>query len=199
MCYINGNCKPLKLITMIYKLVMKILGWEIDKDLPVEFKRCVLIAAPHTSNWDFIYTMLAFKILKVPYKFTIKKEWFRFPFNLIMKPLGGVSIDTNSKKNQYVKMMSSFFKLNNEFIMTITPEGSRSKVKEWRSGFYQLAKKANVPICLGYVDYKNKIAGVGGVIFPSNNTNEDMKKIMDFYKTKTAKFPDKFSIDLRYS
>ena len=178
---------------------MKILGWRIDKNLPVEFKRCVLIAAPHTSNWDFIYTMLAFKILKVPYKFTIKKEWFRFPFNLIMKPLGGVSIDTNSKKNQYVKMMSSFFKLNNEFIMTITPEGSRSKVKQWKSGFYQIAKKANVPICLGYVDYKNKIAGVGKVIFPSNNTNEDMRKIMDFYKTKTAKFPDKFSTDLRYS
>ena len=89
--------------------------------------------------------------------------------------------------------------LNKDFIMTITPEGSRSKVKQWRSGFYQIAKKANVPICLGYVDYKNKIAGVGGVDFPTSNIDHDMTKIMEFYKTKTAKFPEKFSIDLRYN
>ena len=135
-------------------------------------------------------------------RFTIKKEWFRFPFNLIMRPLGGVPIDTkgNSQKGtSNVDIMASFFELKKEFVMAITPEGTRSKREEWKSGFYYVAIKANVPICLAYLDYKKKIAGVGKVIFPSNNLVEDMKSIMDFYKGKGAKFPNKFSIDLRYS
>ena len=117
-----------------------------------------------------------------------------------MKPLGGVPIDTTNgkKKINMVEIMADFFKKNKDFIMTITPEGTRSLRKEWKSGFYQVAKLANVPICLGYVDFKTKTAGVGGVVFPKEDMKEDMKKIMDFYKTKTPKFPEKFSIDLRY-
>ena len=185
---------------MIYKLIMKILGWKVDKNLPEEFKRCVLIAAPHTSNWDLLYCLLSFKVLKINYKFTIKKQWFRFPFNLIIKPLGGLPIDTKKKdkKINTVELMAEFFKKNKDFTMAITPEGTRSLRKEWKSGFYEVAKMANVPICLGYVDFKTKTAGVGGVIFPKDKMKEDMKKIMDFYKTKTPKFPEMFSVDLRY-
>jgi 1-acyl-sn-glycerol-3-phosphate acyltransferase len=183
-----------------YKIVMKLLGWKVNPVTPEEYQRCVLIGAPHTSNWDFIYTMLSFKILKIPYKFTIKKEWFRFPFNLIIKPLGGIPIDTGNTSNTSgtVLTMASYFKKNKNFVIAVTPEGSRSKRTEWKSGFYHLAKMANVPICLGYIDYKNKIAGVGDVIYPSEDITADMKKIMAFYKGEIAKFPEKFSIDIRY-
>ena len=184
-----------------YKIVMKLLGWKVNPITPKEYKRCVLIGAPHTSNWDFIYTVLSFKILKIPYKFTIKKEWFRFPFNLIIKPLGGIPIDTKGKKKNEesnVEKMANCFKLKKNFVMAVTPEGTRSKKEEWKSGFYHIAKKANVPICLGYLDYKNKIAGVGKVIYPSDDVINDMKNIMAFYKDKFPKFPEKFSIDIRY-
>tara|TARA_B100001287_G_scaffold252266_1_gene234104 strand:+ start:2865 stop:3398 length:534 start_codon:yes stop_codon:yes gene_type:complete len=176
---------------------MKILGWKIDYNIPEEFKRCVLIAAPHTSNWDFFYCVLTFKILKIPYKFTIKKEWFRFPFNLIIKPLGGLAVDTKSKNNT-VETMADFFNQNKYFTMAVTPEGTRSKTVEWKSGFYRLAKLAGVPICLGYLDYKTKTAGVGDVIFPTENKKDDFLKIMNFYQTKNPKFPEKFSVDLSY-
>ena len=95
--------------------------------------------------------------------------------------------------------MASFFSLKEKFVMAITPEGTSSLKKEWKSGFYHVAKKANVPICLAYLDYKNKIAGVGKVIFPTDNMAADMKVIMDFYKEIVAKFPHNFSTDLRYS
>ena len=72
----------------MYGFTLKLLGWKLDYKVPKEYSRCVLIGAPHTSNWDFFYTVLSFKALKIPYKFTIKKQWFRFPFNLIMRPLG---------------------------------------------------------------------------------------------------------------
>ena len=176
---------------------MKILGWKIDYNIPKEFNRCVLIAAPHTSNWDFLYCVLTFKILKIPYKFTIKKEWFRFPFNLIIKPLGGLAVDTK-KKNNTVEIMTKLFDQNKNFTMAVTPEGTRSKTEEWKSGFYRLAKQARVPICLGYLDYKTKTSGVGDVIFPTENMKEDFQKIMSFYQTKTPKFPEKFSVDLKY-
>ena len=179
---------------------MTAFGWKIDYNLPKEFNRCVLIAAPHTSNWDFLFCMLTFKVLKVPYKFTIKKQWFRFPFNLIIKPLGGVPIDTfkNSHKKNTVELMANFFKMNENFTMTVTPEGSRSLRNEWKSGFYHVAKLAKVPICLGYLDYKSKTAGVGGVVYPSENMKKDLGTIMNFYKSKSPKYPEKFSVDIRY-
>ena len=96
----------------MYGFTLKLLGWKLDYKVPKEYSRCVLIGAPHTSNWDLFYTLLSFKALKIPYKFTIKKQWFRFPFNLIMLPLGGVPIDTkgNSKNGtSNVDFMANFF------------------------------------------------------------------------------------------
>ena len=183
----------------MYKILLKILGWKVDENVPKEYKRCVLIAAPHTSNWDLFYAIFLFKILKIPYKFTIKKEWFRFPFNLIIRPLGGLPIDTkNRTKGGNVDIMADLFKGNKEFAMGITPEGTRSLRTQWKSGFYHLAKENNLPICLGYLDYKTKTAGIAGPIHTSENKDYDMKQIMSFYKTKTPKNPDKFSLDLRY-
>ena len=183
----------------MYKLILKLLGWKIDENVPKEYKRCVLVGAPHTSNWDFFYSIFLFKILKIPYRFTIKSEWIRFPFNLIIKPLGGIPIDTkNKEKEGNVSHMSKFFKENKEFAMGITPEGTRSLSTKWKSGFYYLAKENNLPICFGYLDYKTKTGGIGGPIFTTESKEIDMKKIMDFYKTKTPKNPENFSLDHRY-
>ncbi|MDA9809893.1 acyltransferase [Flavobacteriales bacterium] len=183
----------------MYKFIFKILGWKINEDVPKEYTRCVLVGAPHTSNWDFFYAIFLFKILKIPYKFTIKSEWFKFPFNLIIKPLGGIPINTKSKtKGGNVNIMADLFKDNKEFAMGITPEATRSIRTKWKSGFYHLAKDNNLPICLGYLDYKTRTGGIAGPIFPSENKDADMKKIMAFYKNVSPKNPENFSLDHRY-
>ena len=185
----------------MYKFILRLFGWKINPVIPKEYDRCVLIGAPHTSNWDFIYSVLSFKALKIFTNSPSKNSGFVFHFNFIIKPIGSLPIDTNDKSQKgisNVDTMAHFFSLKEKFVMAITPEGTRSLRKEWKSGFYHVAKKANVPICLAYLDYKNKIAGVGKVIFPTDNMAADMKMIMDFYKI-VAKFPHKFSIDLRYT
>ena len=186
----------------MYKILLQLSGWKVDYNLPKEINKFVMIAAPHTSNWDLYYCVLSMKVLKIPMKFTIKKQWFRFPFNLIIKPLGGIPIDTNKTKQNIksgkVDFMAKLFNEIPNLVLMVTPEGTRSYNEKWKTGFYHIAKSANVPICLGYLDYKNKIAGIGKSIYPSENMNKDMKQIMDFYYSIGAKFPEKFSIDSRF-
>ncbi len=174
-------------------------GWKVDENLPPEIKKCIIIAAPHTSNWDFWYTMASFAIYKLRIRFTVKKEWMRFPFSLVMKPLGGIAIDrtprvAESGRKSFVDAMIELFEENEELIIVITPEGSRSRRDKWKTGFYHVAMGANVPILLGYVDYDKKVAGIGKTIYPSN-FNTDMRQIMAFYQKIHPKFPENFSVD----
>jgi 1-acyl-sn-glycerol-3-phosphate acyltransferase len=182
---------------------MWLVGWRVNKKVPEGVRRCVMIASPHTSNWDFPIARSAFSILKIPVRFTIKDSWFKFPLNLIFGPLGGIPINRKAKKEgeerpSTVESMADLFKGKDDLVVLVTPEGTRSFRDEWKSGFYHVAKQANVPIGLGYVDYKNKIAGVGRMVYPSDDMASDMKIIMDFYKDIAPKHKEKFSIDKRY-
>lgn len=178
-------------------------GWKVDENLPPEIKKCIIIAAPHTSNWDFWYTMASFAIYKLRIRFTVKKEWMRFPFSLLMKPLGGIAIDRTprideSSRKSFVEAMIELFEENEELIIVITPEGSRSRRDKWKTGFYHVAMGANVPILLGYVDYQKKVAGIGKTIYPSD-FNTDMRQIMAFYQKIHPKFPENFSVDKNFT
>lgn len=179
--------------------IFKLTGWKTDANLPNQIKKCIIIAAPHTSNWDFWYCMAAFKIYNLRIRFTVKKEWMRFPFSLLMKPLGAIGIDRTPRGPQnvrpgFVAMMTELFNANEELTIVITPEGTRSKNDKWKTGFYHVAKAANVPILLGYVDYEKKVAGIAQTICVSDYES-DMKQIMAFYKTIHPKFPQNFSVD----
>lgn len=189
---------------MLAKLIMKFFGWKVQENLPKGINYCVMIAAPHTSNWDFIFARATFSILKIPVRFTIKDSWFRFPFNLIFGPLGGIPINRRPRKEgeerqSTVEAMSTLFEGKKELVVLVTPEGTRTYREEWKSGFYNVAKLANVPIALGYLDYKNKISGVGKLVYPSDNIEADMKEIMDFYRNIHPKHPERFSLDKRYA
>jgi 1-acyl-sn-glycerol-3-phosphate acyltransferase len=177
-------------------------GWRVDDQTNGALKRSVLLAAPHTSNWDAVYCLSAFTILKLPIKFTIKKEWLKGVLGWVIRPLGGLGIDINPKgglsKRSMVDVMADFFKTYDDIIMIVTPEGTRSKRTEWKSGFYIAALKAEVPISLGYLDYDKRIAGIGKIFMPSGDFEQDMKMINDFYRDKTPKIPENFSLDLRY-
>lgn len=175
------------------KLILKILGWKIVSNFREDMKRAVLVIAPHTSNMDFIIGRLIFNVLKIKVRFLIKEEAFRFPLGYFLKKWGGIPVDRKQKKNM-VDRIASYFRDKDEMIIVITPEGTRSYVKHWKKGFYYIAEKANVPIVLGFLDYKKKKAGLGDVFYPGGNYEKDIERIYNFYQDKTAKNPEKFNL-----
>lgn len=192
------------MLKFIGRLLLKLHGWKVNENVPKEAQRCVMIAAPHTTNWDFYYMRIAFLVLGIPMKATIKDFWTQFPFGLIIKPLGGLGINRrpknpNEPRKSYVEQMASFFEEYDKIAMVVAAEGTRSLVTEWKLGFYHTAKLANVPITFGYLDFKKKEAGVGGAIYPTDDMEADLKKVMEFYKNIAPKYPEKFSLDLRYA
>lgn len=191
------------MINAIFRLIFKVQGRKLDKNIPKEAQRCVIIAAPHTSNWDLVYARAAFDWLKIPLRFTIKKEWIRFPLNLVLVPMGALGIDRSPKKPgeprpSMVDAMADLFNQHQSLAMMVTPEGTRKKNPHWKTGFYHVALKAKVPIVCGYLDYKTKTAGMGLVVYPTGDIKSDLKKIMLFYEKINAKYPENFSIDYSY-
>lgn len=180
------------------RILFRLSGWKLDPNLPKDIHKSIVIAAPHTSNWDFWYMILSFGIYGLQIRFTVKKEWMRFPFNIIMRPLGGIAIDRSPRQDgnrpSLVEGMVQLFNDNTDLIIVITPEGTRSKQAAWKTGFFYVAQNANVPILLGYVDYKTKTAGIGKKIIPTSYEST-MKEIMDFYQHIHPKFPEKFALD----
>jgi 1-acyl-sn-glycerol-3-phosphate acyltransferase len=164
----------------------------------------VIVVAPHTSNWEFVFGMGAIKFMKLNPRFAIKKEWIRFPFKKLMLSSGALPIDRNAKNNLgekkgTVDAMAELFKTNPNLRLVITPEGTRSRMEKWKTGFYHVAVKANVPIALGYMDYEKRQCGISSIIYPSGDFKKDMKIIMDFYKDVKAKHPENFSVDVELS
>ncbi|MCB9032695.1 MAG: 1-acyl-sn-glycerol-3-phosphate acyltransferase [Chitinophagales bacterium] len=188
----------------IFRWLFKLKGWKLQTEMIHQYKQSIVLAAPHTSNWDAIIALAAFSLMGLKVRFTLKKEWFRFPFKRMMTNLGGIAIDRTPKKVgeerlSMVDAMVNLFNENKDLHIMITPEGTRSLRTEWKTGFYYAAHKAKVPILCGYLDYKKKIAGIGKIIDSSLPLEECMKQMMDFYKTINGKFPEKFSVDKRYA
>ncbi len=193
---------------LISRFIFWIFGWKLDNNLKnvlnKDVRRCVMIAAPHTSNWDFIFARAAFSLMEVPVRYTVKIEWLKPPFGGIMKALGAIGIDRSPKKAgderpSMTDAMIDLFKQNKELAIMVTPEGTRSLRTKWKTGFYHVAVGAGVPIGLGYLDYKNKVAGVGKMLYPSGDMQKDMREIMAFYKNIQGQNPELFSVDLDYA
>ena len=181
-----------------------LMGWEIDYHWDLDIDQCVMIAAPHTSNWDALYARLALKALGVNVRLTIKDSYMKFPFGPFVRAMGGIGIDRSAKQEgqerpSMVQLMSDLFKTHPKLVMLVTPEGTRAKQEQWKTGFYHVAVNAGVPIALAYMDYAKKKTGIGKIVYPSGDYQKDMTEIMAFYAEINAKFPEKFSIDQRYS
>lgn len=189
---------------LISKLIFAIFGWTFKDHVGGGYNRCVMIAAPHTSNWDLLFARAAFYLMDIPVRYTVKKEWMRFPFSLVFGPLGAIAIDRSPKKageerQSMTEAMIDLFNKNKDLAVMVTPEGTRSLRTKWKTGFYHVAVGAKVPIGLGYLDYKKREAGVGKLIYPSGDMEKDMREIMAFYKNIQGKHPEKFSVDLDYT
>lgn len=188
----------------MFKLIFKLFGWKVTHFLSDDIKKCVIIVAPHTSNWDFVFGMGAVKVMKLNQRFAIKKEWMRFPMKKLMSSLGAIPIDRNKKKEDATKIssvdaMAELFNGRDELRLVITPEGTRSRVEKWKTGFYYVALKANVPIALAFINYQTKSCGIDKIIYPSGDFKADMKIVMDFYKNMKGKNPENFSLDVELS
>ena len=176
----------------ISRAYLKIFGWRCEGQLP-DFKKYVVIAAPHTSNWDFPITMfLAFAFRAKAY-WMGKQTLFKGPFGFIMRWLGGIPID-RSKANNVVDSTIQVFNEHENLVIIVTPEGTRNKVSYWKTGFYHIALGANVPIVLGFVDFSRKTGGIGPVVIPTGNIEADMYAICSFYAGITGKYPEKSSL-----
>lgn len=184
----------------IYTRFFHFLGYKLINNPPPEFHKCVLIFAPHTSNWDYILGVTCLRGLGMPVRVAIKEFWTRFPFGLIVKPLGGLGIDrSKDSKVSHVDALANAIKDLDKAALVVTPEGSRKLRTQWKTGFYYIAQKANVPIVTIKGNYKDKTAEFGPSILPSASLEEAMTTLMDYYKDSHAKFPADFAVDERYS
>ncbi len=180
------------MIKTLSKLTLQLSGWKIDGKIP-KIPKSVIISAPHTSNWDFFYGFLCAKALRLPVKILMKKELFIFPFGIMLKNLGAIPVDRKNKTT-IIDDLAELIMKTDEIHIALTPEGTRKRSDNWKTGFYYIAKKANVPIVISYIDYKKKTIGFVKIIQPSDNLENDMSFIKLQYKDVTAKYPQHFSV-----
>ena len=182
------------MLTSIFKIAFRLKGFSIKETIPADIKKCVVIAAPHTSNWDFVYAIAMISILKTKFNYFIKSELFKWPLKNYLIKTGGIAVDRKSNNN-FVDQCVSHFEKNERFVLVVPPEGTRSKVKKWKSGFYHIALGAKVPLFLGYIDYEKRTIGFGKMMMLSGDKEKDIAEIRKFYSNVHAKYPDKFTID----
>lgn len=177
----------------IPKLIFKLGGWKVIGEAP-KIKKYVLVAAPHTSNWDFVYGLCAWNLYNMKPRYLIKKEFFYFPLNILFNATGGLPVD-RSKNNKLTDTIVEMFHEKDELIALVPPEGTRKKVDRWKTGFYYLAIKAQVPLVLGKLDYKTKTATLSEPFTPTGDIEADYAKIKEFYRGAHGKNPEGFDLE----
>jgi len=175
------------LMRWLSRIVFRFAGWKPAGRRP-DISRYVIIAAPHTSNWDFLYTLCLAFILEIKPFIMMKADWFRWPLGPFLRWFGAIPVD-RSKSTHVVARSIQAFREHPRMVLLVPPAGTRSKVMHWKTGFYHIAVGANVPIVLGYLDYRRKVGGIGPVVHPTGNMERDMKIIKAFYADITAKYP----------
>ena len=162
-------------------ILYKIWGWKIEGNFPKDTPKYIAIGAPHTSNWDFILGLLSRSILGADIKFIAKKSLFLFPYGWLFRLLGGYPIDRKKNRN-YVDAMIDLFNSKEHFAVAITPEGTRNRVDQFKSGFYYIAKGANIPIVITIFDASNKVFKILPPLPLSGNFEQDMEKITQYFR-----------------
>ena len=179
------------MLASISKFILKVLGWKLVGELPKE-KKYVAIIAPHTSNWDFFFFLLVKWIYKLKVVFIGKHTLFIGPIGWALKKIGGIPVDRTSAHNM-VDIIVDEFNKRDEMVFGLSPEGTRSYLDHWKSGFYYIATKANVPIKMAFLDTRNKTIGWGPLFYPSDDKYQDLKTIKEFFSDKQGFKPEKFS------
>ena len=191
------NSLATNMLKFIGKLILKVAGYKIVDTTPKgvqNYQKAVMIAAPHTSNWDYVYTMAALYALEIPIKYLGKESLFKFPLGILVKNLGGIPV-RRDQKNNLVNDMAKMINESTEQMQLIVPaEGTRSYSKEWKSGFYHIANVAKVPIILGFLDFAKKEVGFLDEFNPTGDYEKDLIAIQKKYVGVTPKYPELYSL-----
>lgn len=177
-------------VALVGRIVYRLLGWTCTGETP-KAPKYVIIAAPHTSNWDGFYLILAAAMLKLDFSFFGKHTLFRGPLGWFLRRMGGIPLD-RSRNQSFVSQAVSWFASRDSFAIGVAPEGTRQFTPGWRTGFYHIAWQAKTPIYLGYIDYAKKEAGIlPEVLVPSGDIDRDFEKLRRAYEPRTARHPDR--------
>jgi 1-acyl-sn-glycerol-3-phosphate acyltransferase len=172
------------------QLFLRATGWQPEGPRPAS-RRYVLIAAPHTSNWDLVYLLAIAAVYDVSVSWMGKASLFRGPGGRVLRRLGGIAVDRRHRGN-LVRQMVALFEQRERLALVVPAEGTRSYTPHWRSGFYHIARTANVPVVLGYLDYQRKRGGFGPELVLTGDVGQDMDEIRSFYSDKVGKHPQCF-------
>lgn len=177
----------------LWKYILRIAGWKVDITAPRRNK-CVICVAPHTSNWDFILGLFAYKSLGREANFLMKEFWFFFPLKYLLRALGGIPVPAKRSGGSLTESAIKMFKKRDYVNLAVTPEGTRSLTEKWHTGFLYIAYGAGVPVQLGIIDYKRKDIIIKEEYQPTGNIEEDLKAIRSFYSDygNVALYPHKF-------
>ena len=171
---------------------LRATGWKIEGILPAGATKCVFIAAPHTSNWDLPYTLMVAFVLRLDIYWMGKHTLFRFPFGPLMRWLGGIAVNRAQSTDLVGMSAQALRDATGPIQLVIPPEGTRSKTRYWKTGFYYIALNAQVPILMAYMDYERKVSGIGPMLHPTGDIAQDMLVVKAFYAPFKGKNAQQF-------
>lgn len=179
------------MLQSLARLILRVGGWTPVGQLP-DVPKAVIIAAPHTSNWDGFWGLVYKVAIDAEIHFFGKKSLFWFPLSSLLRWLGGIPLD-RERAGSAVKQAIDMFEERDSFFFALAPEGSRTKKPGWKSGFYRIAEGARVPVYLGFLDFGNKRLGIGPRFDLTGDQDADLDKIREFYSGIKGRHPDKTS------
>lgn len=166
-----------------------LFGWRVEGGRP-DARKAVVIAYPHTTNWDLPFMLAVAYALDLDIRWLGKHTLFRAPFGWAMRRLGGISVDRRSRGNNVDAIVETLNPME-DVLVVIPPEGTRSHAGRWKSGFYWVAVGAELPIVLGFLDYSRKCGGLGEILYPTGDPETDLVKMREFYEGIDGKFPER--------
>jgi 1-acyl-sn-glycerol-3-phosphate acyltransferase len=172
-------------------LYLRLFGWRVEGALPLGGKG-VVIAAPHTSNWDMPAMLAVAYVLGIEPSWLGKRELFRWPFGGFMRWLGGIAVVRSERQNM-VQQVAAKFDASESLFVVIPPSATRSRATHWKSGCYHIARAANVPIICAFLDYGRRVTGIGPSLVPSGDVAADMAIIRGFYEDMQGKYPQQMT------
>lgn len=177
------------LLSRLCRALLGLFGWRVPL-VPPPVPKAVVIFYPHTSNWDFPIGVIGRAALDLPLRYVAKHTLFRWPFGMLFRGLGGIAVDRRVSTG-LVEQLRARFDAHDTFYLAITPEGTRSRTEYWKSGFYQIARAARVPVGLGFIDYGGRRVGIDTWLELSGDADADMARIAAFYADKRGFHPEK--------
>lgn len=176
-------------LALLARTFLWLTGWKPEGRRPAS-RRFVLIAAPHTSNWDLAFLLAFARLYGVRVSWMGKHTLFRGPMGWLMRGLGGVPVRRN-RSNDLVAQMAAVVDAADAIALTVPAEGTRDYTSHWKSGFYHIARQAGVPVVLGFLDYPRRRGGFGPELVLTGNVREDMDEVRAFYADKQGRYPEK--------